>query len=980
MPAQAGRLVPGEGCFVTHRESGSYDGQLGVVVQFDRDTSRLQVLWGGDGGLAWHAVEELRSGFRKGHVVQDRPRSNTRTTLGTGTVVAHREIGGRELVLVQLHRTGESRWLPFERLVRVRDAVWKYSNADTADPELFRLKVLAYALDSWNQVTGSLDRLDVDPLPHQIDLVHRIMNSDHTNWLIADDVGLGKTIEVGLLLAAMKRRRLARRVLVVCPAAVVRQWQDEMRFKFGEDFRIYGLDFNIGQPAHWVSFDKVIVSIDRAKSNFHSTVFGDSGLWDVIVFDEAHHLSKIEGATVTQRYRLAERLQGSTDSLIFLTGTPHQGRTDQFVNLLLLLRPDLKSRLGAMFNDPSVVAEVVLRNRKSQVTDASGNFLFRGQDTNLVEVSLSDEAMGFDLQLRRYIRHGYAASAAGGVTGRAVGFVMTTYRKLASSSIAAIEQALERRRARLTGELASKSSGVARDQFEELQAAFEEGDDGVDDLVELSDDVSILGGGGNQFFANEMQMLDKLCAAARDVRADDRKLAEFLTRIVDPVHGNGLKLLIFTEYRATQEYVVGALDQRYPDSSVCSINGGMSLDEKRQNIDAFNDWAQFMVSTEAGGEGINLHYNCYMLVNYDLPWNPRRLVQRAGRLYRYGQTERVVVFNLVAQDGFDNKALGMLLDRVSTIARDMSDVSSEFHDGLETEIVGALLERVDIARILADNRDMEGDQRTEAEINEAIRRAKEAQSLQDRLFAYIEGYDPNATAAMHTFGPEEVLSFLEGVLPRRGIRIREKLHNGRVLEIELPEEMRGRYSEFGGRTVVRVTVDRRLATRDERNIPMDFASVFFSDLIEFAKSPEFGGEHAKLVASQAGVLGVYKIRWQNDQGLPRWEMLAPVFLPADRDAALPNPEFFGTLLHASPNPADAPDPGPAAKRRGTLERLATCAAAVLAKRCTQLRHPNDLVLLAAADLHAESLASARAAATMETRRASNRDYGNSWAN
>ena len=773
METQAGRLVPGKGCFVAHRDAGLFDGQLGVVVQSDSDTLRLQVQWGGNGGLAWHGADELRNGFRKGHVVQDRPRSNTRTTLGTGTVVAHREIAGREMVLVQLHRTGESRWLPFERLVRVRDAGWKYSKAAKEDPELFRLKVLAYALDSWNQVTGSLDRLDVDPLPHQIDLVHRIMTSDHTNWLIADDVGLGKTIEVGLLLAAMKRRRLARRVLVVCPAGVVRQWQDEMRFKFGEDFRIYGLDFNIGQPAHWVSFDKVIVSIDRAKSDSHSTIFGDSGFWDVIVFDEAHHLSKIEGAAVTQRYRLAERLQGFTDSLIFLTGTPHQGKTDQFVNVLLLLRPDLKSRLGALFSDPSVVAEVVLRNRKSLVTDASGNFLFRGQDTNLVEVPLSNEARDFDLQLRRYIRHGYRASAAGGVTGRAVGFVMTTYRKLASSSIAAIERALHRRRARLTGELASSPSGMARARLEELQDAFEEGDDGADDLAELSDDVSVLGGGANPFFANEMQMLDELCAAAQIVRADDWKLAEFLTTIVDPVQGNDLRLLVFTEYRATQDYLVDALERRYPGSGVRSINGGMSLDEKRRHIDAFNDWAQFMVSTEAGGEGINLHYQCYMLVNYDLPWNPRRLVQRAGRLYRYGQTERVVVFNLVAQDGFDNKALGMLLNRVSTIARDMSDVSSEFHEGLETEIVGALLERVDIAQILANNRDMENDQGSEAEIDEAIERAKQSQSLQDQLFAHIEGYDPNATTLLHTFGPEEVLSFLEGVLPHRGCRIRD---------------------------------------------------------------------------------------------------------------------------------------------------------------------------------------------------------------
>lgn len=954
MKPEALRDIPSKSCFVAHREAGRYDGQLGVVIESDSNGRRVQVMWGGNSDKVWHRIDELCNGFRAGHVVQDRPRSNTRPSLGMGTVVTYRQIADREMVLVQLHRNGESRWFPFERLTRVRDAAWKYVNATSDDPDLFRLRALAYALDSWNQITGALDRLDVDPLPHQIDLVHRIMTSDHANWLIADDVGLGKTIEVGLLLAAMRRRRQARRVLVVCPAGVVRQWQDEMRYKFGEDFRIYGLDFNISQPAHWVSFDKVIVSIDRAKSETHSAVFSDSGYWDVIVFDEAHHLSKIEGAAITQRYRLAERLQQLTDSFIFLTGTPHQGKTEQFVNLLLLLRPDLKSRFATMHTDPSVVAEVVLRNRKSQVTDASGKFVFRGQGTNLVEVPLSDAARDFDIQLRRYIRHGYAASAVGGVTGRAVGFVMTTYRKLASSSIAAIERALERRRDRLTGQLNDTTSRIRHDRFEELLEAFEEGEDGEDDLVNLSDDVSALGARADPFFANEMEMLEDLCAAAKVVKADDRKISQFLTEIVDQVHGRGIKLLVFTEYRATQDYLVDALQRCYPDSSVCLINGSMSLEEKRRNIDDFNDWAQFMVSTEAGGEGINLHYRCHMLVNYDLPWNPRRLVQRAGRLYRYGQTERVIVFNLMALDGFDNRALGMLLDRVTTIAHDMSDVSSEFHEGLETEIVGDLLDRVDIGQILAKNREMVTDERSEDEIKEAINRAEQSRSLQNQLFSHIEGYDPNATATLHEFGPQEVLSFLEGTLPLRGIRVRDRLHNGRLLELELPEEMRGRYSEFGSRTVVRVTVDRRLAARDERNVSMDFASVFFSDMIEFAKSPEFGGEHATLLAPQEGVLGIYKIRWQNDQGLPRWEMLVPVFLPADGGAPVPNPDFFGLLLCTSGQPTLVADPTTCATTDGRLEVLDwldNCAAAELAERCTSLRHPNDLVLVAAADLH-----------------------------
>ena len=858
------------------------------------------------------------------------------------------------MVLVQLHSTGESRWLPYERLIRLRDARLKYHRAEAPEvdsAERFRLKALAFALESWNQVTGALDRLDVDPLPHQIDLVHRIMTSEQSNWLIADDVGLGKTIEVGLLLAAMKRRRQARRVLVVCPAGVVKQWQDEMSYKFNEDYRIYGLDFSINQPSHWSSYDKVIVSIDRAKSDTHWPTFTESGDWDVIVFDEAHHLSKIEHQAVTQRYQLAERLQQQTDTLLFLTGTPHQGSTQQFINVLMLLRPDLGRRFATVFSDPSVVAEVVLRNRKSLVTDANGKFIFRGQDTNLIDVPLSPEARNFDERLQRYLRLGYDAAAAGGTTGRAIGFVMTTYRKLASSSIAAIERALERRMHRLQGH--TETVGISETDFRELEESSDEGVDGHDDPVTDMDRVAGSFGGARPFFSDEERQISELLAAAAVVREDDLKLKYFLENIVGPLQREGKRLLIFTEYRGTQDYLVEALQRRHPRSGVVQINGSMPLREKRANIASFNDDAQFMVSTEAGGEGINLHENCHILVNFDLPWNPARLVQRAGRLYRYGQKERVMVFNLVASDGFDNKTLSMMLNRVFSIAKDMSEVSTEFQDGLESEIIGELLERVDIASLLASNRTMDLE-RTEEEVDEAIERAREAKSQQERLFSRIEGYDPQAGTALYTFGQEDVLSFLEGILPLAGVTVRNRLYDGRVLELELPEEMRGKYSEFGERAlVVRVTSDRRLASRVPNLIPMDFASIFFTNLIERAKSPEFRGEYASIQGPEDGALGLFKIRWQNDQGMPRWEALIPIFLRNGQEIPVANPPFFGSLLYESRPGHPANDESNPYERTQTLARLESHAQIELAGRCTALRHPNDVILLAAADITPE---------------------------
>lgn len=941
--------IPVEGCFVCVDGGNS----LGIVQEHKNINGMVsvKVSWGANRQTKWHNLMELRNGFRRGHIVQDIPRSNTRKPLGTGTVLATRQIAGRELVSVQLHNTGESRWLPFERLVRIRDARIKYQRAEAPEAdsgERFRLKALAYALDSWNQVTGALDRFDVDPLPHQIDLVHRIMTSEQSNWLIADDVGLGKTIEVGLLLAAMKRRRQARRVLIVSPAGVVRQWQDEMDDKFSETFRIYGLDFNVNQPDHWSGYNKVIVSLDRIKSDLHSSVFAEAGDWDIIVFDEAHHLTKTEHQAATQRYQIAEQLRHQTDAFVFLSGTPHRGKTDQFINILRLLRPDLVSRFVNIFTDPSVVAEVVLRNKKSLATDANGKFIFRGQDTHLVKVSLSDSAKEFSNRLQHYLRNGYAASEAGGSAGRAIGFVMTTYRKLASSSIAAIELALQRRLARLQGiEDAHSAIDV---NLAELDDAFQEGTDGRDDLERVADTVSKSVTDVNPFFSGEQAEIDGLLAAAKDVKKSDQKLQRFLDEIVSPLEKEREKMLIFTEYRATQQYIVNALEQFYPDRGVSQINGSMSLDEKRRNIHEFNQRSMFMVSTEAGGEGINLHEQCNILVNYDLPWNPGRLVQRAGRLYRYGQTKRVIVFNLLADDGFDSKALGMMLSRVYTVERDLSYVSPEFREGLETEIIGEVLERMDIASLLTENKEM-NISHTEDDINIALDRAEEAKKQQEHLFSHIEGYDPQATAAMHKFGPDDVLVFLEGILPYRGVQIRNRLYGGRVLELELPDEMRGRFSEFPERaTVVRITTDRKLARSRENLIQMDFKSPFFSSLIEFAKTPEFKGEYTNIARQESGVLGLYKLRWQTDQGVPREEALLSVFLPHGSQSVVANPAFFGRLLiqttelgkHTSSLDPDV--------RRNALALIDNQAHAHLSSRCTALRHPNDVVLLATADL------------------------------
>ncbi len=962
-------IPPVEDCWVMRRakQDGRDQWQLGYIVDRRQEADgrwQVAVCWNGRFPPVWERFETLQCGFQRDHVVQHVPLSTTRKSLGLGTVLGTRHLAGHQQVLVQLHETGQSLWLPFERLRRVQCARMRYERQQMQHDdaaERFRLKFLAHALESWNRITGALDRLDVDPLPHQIHLVHHILSSGNWNWLIADDVGLGKTIEVGLLLAALKRQGHARRVLIVCPAGLVRQWQDEMKYKFGQEYLIYGHDFMVNDPAHWKLRDHVIVSLDRAKQPEHMDIFRNAPGWDMVIFDEAHKLSR-HYTGKTQRYRLAEMLRGMTDSMLLLTATPHQGYEDRFRNLLKLVRPDLRHQIDHLKFNPEIVSDIILRNRKSQVTDAQGRFIFRGLQVKRVSVPLSPHMQNFDRALRRYLRQGYRVAEQGGMQERAIGFVMTTFRKLASSSVAAIERALRKRLEKLVHLRQHQHEALlGLDEEEELELL--QGNDEQDDEEKLLEKASAA-----PFFEDEAKQVQGLLKLLRAARDDDRKLRTFLDEIVEPLRREGRKLLIFTEYRGTQEYLREALQERFPHlPPPALINGSMKLDEKLQAISRFNDDVPFLISTEAGGEGLNLHHACHVMVNYDLPWNPARLVQRMGRLYRYGQQETVIVFNLLADDGFDNVMLGTMLQRVDAIASDMAHVNEEFDSNLQAEILGEILENLDMVSILRQARDF-NPQRTQAEVEEAIRKARQAQQLQDELLQHATSYDPSQLQEGAIYGMDHVRAFVRGMLPHVGIRLRQELHDGKVMELELPDELAQRIGEFGRKRVVRVTTDRHLKQRfADRLHLLDFESPFFRYLVEKACSEAFGGTYAAISLQRddmpAGLLSGFRLRWQSDQGAVVHAEFAALFMQGDGSISR-NPPFIPSLLlqpfSACPSAQPNTDSNTGERQRA-IARLADFANETLKRESNLFRHPNDRVLLLAADMHAPGQSGGRTA-------------------
>jgi hypothetical protein len=308
------------------------------------------------------------------------------------------------------------------------------------------------------------------------------------------------------------------------------------------------------------------------------------------------------------------------------------------------------------------------------------------------------------------------------------------------------------------------------------------------------------------------------------------------------------------------------------------LHGGMNIDERRESIRRFEDEGQFLISTEAGGEGLNLHRRCNVMVNYDWPWNPMRLVQRVGRLYRYGQQRRVVVFNMFVPQTLDGQILSLLYTRIAQVVTDMATVGNDFRPGLEDEILGLLSEVLDVEAIL-ETANHATRERTEQELEEALRRARAAVEKQQELFRYAHGYDPTETRNELRVDSRHLESFFEGMMRLLDIPIVERSHQGRVLTVRLPEQLQKQLGS--SRSVLRLTLDRELAAGRADIEFMDLDSRLIAHLVSAATQYSFGGRCAGLTGLDGRALLVAILRWQNDQGYRMRQELATVILDDD---------------------------------------------------------------------------------------------------
>jgi superfamily II DNA or RNA helicase len=542
-----------------------------------------------------------------------------------------------------------------------------------------------------NKLLAPLDSAVV-PLPHQIRCLRRVVaHPGKVRYLLADEVGLGKTIEAGLAIRELKLRGLVKRVLVVAPKGLIPQWIVEMREKFGEDFRHFDPgQFDayrrIAQEENvWRSHDRVICSMDAVKPldtrkgwdrqrieafNRDRIIGLASAGWDMIVIDESH---RVAGSSDTvARYAMARMLAEAAPYLLLLSATPHQGKTDAFQRLMSLLDAEAFPDEASVTRDR--VAPYVVRTEKRQALNHDGSALFRPRMTKLVGVTWDRHEAQRELYdaVTEYVRQGYNQAMRDKKSH--IGFLMVLMQRLVSSSTRAIATTLERRLAVLSEPNAQMGQ---LELFPDMETWSEmDGQEQLDTV--LRQRIKALD--------NEKEEVRVLLEAARrvDATGPDAKasaLLDWIYRMQSEEADPELKVLIFTEFVPTQEMLAGFLQDR--GMSVVCLNGSMGLDERKEVQKRFSEDIRIMISTDAGGEGLNLQF-CHVIINFDLGWRPMALEQRIGRLDRIGQKHIVKALNFLLEDSVEYRIQEVLETKLQTILEEFGvDKTSDLLDSVE---------------------------------------------------------------------------------------------------------------------------------------------------------------------------------------------------------------------------------------------------------------------------------------------------------
>ena len=514
------------------------------------------------------------------------------------------------------------------------------------------------------------------------------METNNIRYILADEVGLGKTIEAGMIIRELKSRGLVSRILVVCPTGLVTQWASEMQEKFHEKFQvILPSDYDTirrltDNDDVYGQFDQVISPMDSIKpiekhagwseekvekyneERIYSII--NSG-WDLIIIDEAHRVAGSSGEVA--RYKLGNLLAQASPYLLLLSATPHNGKTEPFLRLIRLLDADAFPNAKSIVREQ--VAPFLIRTEKREAIDNNGNLLFKNRIMHLVTISWDDRN---NLQrelyemVSSYVAKTYNKALRNRKKNMCLIFLLIIMQRMVTSSTAAIRQSLERRLNVLL-EQRTCVGNLREEDLDELNI-----EDGVEDALEaISLDMEL-----------EIEELKQIISLAKQAQFQnqDAKVEPLLNEI-DAIlsEDRTQKVIIFTEFVATQTYLQELLVNR--DYTVTILNGGMSIDERNAAMQEFKTSTSIFISTDAGGEGLNLQF-ANIIINYDLPWNPMKIEQRCGRVDRIGQQRDVHIYNFIVGETVENRVREVLEEKLSVILKEMG--VDKYSDVLDSEV------------------------------------------------------------------------------------------------------------------------------------------------------------------------------------------------------------------------------------------------------------------------------------------------------
>ena len=742
---------------------------------------------------------------------------------------------------------------------------------------------LAHQRGQLLSISNSLVRLE----PYQLACVNQVMQKLRQRALIADDVGLGKTIEAGLILKELDARRRADRVLFVVPAHLQKKWLREMDRFFDISLTkadrtwVEGEKRRLGEEANvWDQDEQRLITSQAFLRQDRYEVPLDEAFWDVVVVDEAHKASK-KGETPSKTAKRVEQVSGRSDALLLLSATPHTGKEQSFRSLVSYIDPLRVAENQDLTRD--IVDEVMIRRGKETIFDDNGERIFPNREVQTVPVGMSLPEEDFYEAVTEYVRRIYNRSSM--LNKPVVGFAMALMQKRLVSSIGAIKATLERR---LNGLLEEDQVELSQDARSYLEGEDLEEDDQIAAQKEL-ERVTIT---ADAALHEELEALRHLLDMAEEIPVDSkgRKVRRFIQSLLEEDPGE--KVLLFTEYRDTLDYFLGLCEEEPWYDEIMVIHGDVDKEDRTDIEDEFNyGEKRLLFATDAASEGIDLQKSCHVMINYELPWNPNRLEQRIGRIHRYGQEREVKVWNFQFEGTREAEIFEMLQNKVENIRSRV---------GATADVLG-MIEDLNVEDLIMRSiRDEEPPSATQEELERELEQRE--QTLLDwyeRSLIDCSTFDAESRRKIQevvddsedVFGSEgDVQRFVIAGLRALGGRVQSV--SQRIFQVDAPDALGPaldrRFEDE------QVTFDRDLAMQYETQLtylspdhPLVMALV---DHI-FDDEKEFGGKRGVKVlpfVDRPGIVFNYRIAFEDGAGEILREELCPVYVDVETEQAQRN--------------------------------------------------------------------------------------------